>query len=113
MLGLHCCAWAFSSCSKWGLLFIAVHELLSAVTSLVCGAQALCTWASVAAAQRLSSWGELGLVAPRHVESSRTRDRTCVPCISRRILTHSTTREVLHLLKLLGSLDFLVLFKII
>ena len=34
-LGLHCCAWAFSSCGEWGLLFIAVHRLLIAVDSLV------------------------------------------------------------------------------
>ena len=113
MLGLHCCAWAFSSCSKWGLLSNFSVLASHCVGSFCYRAQALCTWASVAAAQRLSSCGELGLVAPWHVDSSRTRDRTCVPCISRRILTHSTTREVLHLLKLVGSLDFLVLFKII
>ena len=35
-----------------------------------------------------------GLVAPRHVESSLTRDRTCVPCIGRWILYHWTTSEV-------------------
>ena len=34
-LGLCCCAWAFSSCSKWELLFVAVHRLLIAVSSLV------------------------------------------------------------------------------
>ena len=34
-LGLHCCVWAFSSCSKQGLLFVAVHRLLIAVSSLV------------------------------------------------------------------------------
>ena len=33
-LGLGCCGWAFSSCSKWGLLFIAVHGLLISVPSL-------------------------------------------------------------------------------
>ena len=31
MLGLHCWAWAFSSYSKWGLLFIAVCGLLIVV----------------------------------------------------------------------------------
>ena len=36
-----------------------------------------------------------GLVAPQHVGSSRTRDRTRVPCIGRRILNHCATREVL------------------
>ena len=36
----------------------------------------------------------MGLVAPRHVGSSRTRDRTPVPCISKRILNHCATREV-------------------
>ena len=35
-----------------------------------------------------------GLVALRHVDSSQTRDRTCVLCISRWILIHRTTREV-------------------
>ena len=35
-----------------------------------------------------------GLVAPRHVGSSPTRDRTRVPCIGRWILNHCTTREV-------------------
>ena len=34
MLGLRCCEQAFSSCSKRGLLFIAVHGLLTAVASL-------------------------------------------------------------------------------
>ena len=34
-LGLRCCAWAFSSCVERGLLFVAMHGLLIAVTSLV------------------------------------------------------------------------------
>ena len=34
-LGLRCCAWAFSSGSERGLLFVAVRELLIEVTSLV------------------------------------------------------------------------------
>ena len=34
-LGLCCCAWAFSSCSERGLLFVAVRELLTAVASVV------------------------------------------------------------------------------
>ena len=34
-LGLHCCVRAFSSCGERGLLFVAVHGLLIAVTSLV------------------------------------------------------------------------------
>ena len=35
VLGLRCCARAFSSCGEWGLLFIAVRGLLIAVASLV------------------------------------------------------------------------------
>ena len=35
VLGLRCCAWAFSSCGELGLLFAAVRELLTAVASLV------------------------------------------------------------------------------
>ena len=34
-LGLHCCAWAFSSCGEQGLLFVVVCWLLIAVASLV------------------------------------------------------------------------------
>ena len=35
VLGLCCCTWAFSSCGKRGLLFVAVCGLLTAVASLV------------------------------------------------------------------------------
>ena len=35
VLGLYCCAWAFSSCGEQGLLFIAVHRLLIVVASPV------------------------------------------------------------------------------
>ena len=35
VLGLRCCTWAFSSCSEWGLLFLAVHGFLIAVASPV------------------------------------------------------------------------------
>ena len=35
----------------------------------------------------------MGLVAPRHVESSQTRAPTRVPCIGRQILNHFATRE--------------------
>ena len=35
VLGLLCCAQAFSSCSEQGLLFVAVRGLLIAVASLV------------------------------------------------------------------------------
>ena len=34
-LGLRCCARAFSSCGEWGLLFVVVRGLLTAVASLV------------------------------------------------------------------------------
>ena len=39
----------------------------------------------------------MGLVAPRHVGSSRSRDRTRVPCIGRQILNHYATREARQL----------------
>ena len=35
VLGLCCCAGAFSSCGEWGRLFIVVRGLLIAVASLV------------------------------------------------------------------------------
>ena len=45
----------------------------------------------------------MGLVALRHVGSSQTRARTRVPCISRQILNHRTTREA-HLFSFLINL---------
>ena len=36
----------------------------------------------------------MGLVAPQHVESSWTRERTRVLCIGRRFLIHCATWEV-------------------
>ena len=35
VLGLHCCVRASSSCGEWGLLFVVVCGLLTAVASLV------------------------------------------------------------------------------
>ena len=57
-LGLCCCTWAFSRCGEWRLLFTAVASLVE------CDLQAHGfhqPWCS-------------GLVAPRHVGSSLTRD---------------------------------------
>ena len=36
-----------------------------------------------------------GLVALRHMGSSQTRDQTCVPCVSRRILSRWPAKDVL------------------
>ena len=71
-----------------GYPLVAVHGLLIVVASR-CRAQALGI-----RTQRL--WCT-GLVVPRHVESSQTRDQTQVPCIGRQILNHWTTREVPYL----------------
>ena len=84
VLGLHFCARTFSSCGKWGPLFIAVRRPLTIAVSC-CGAQAPDTQA-----QQL--W-LTGLVALRHVGSSQTRARTRVHCIGRQILNHCATRE--------------------
>ena len=42
----------------------------------------------------LSRCGALGLVAPRHVESSRTRDRARAPGTGRCLLMHRATRDI-------------------
>ena len=59
-LGLHCRAWAFSSCGEQGLLFIEVRGPLSVVASR-CGAQAVGTQSSVVVARGLSSCGSQAL----------------------------------------------------
>ena len=77
----------FSCCSEWGLL-----SSYSAKASH-CGGFSRCrAWALGEQAEWL--W-YTGLVAPRHVESSRTRDRTHVPCTGRWMLNPWTIREVL------------------
>ena len=43
------------------------------------------------------SWST-GLVSPRHVGSSQTRDRTCGPCTGQHVLNHWTVREVQNML---------------
>ena len=83
VLGLRFCARAFSSCGKWGPLFIARASHYRGLSC--CGAEA-----PDAQAQQL--W-LTGLVTPRHVGSSQTRARTRVPCIGRQILNHCATRE--------------------
>ena len=85
MLGLCFCVRVFSSCGKWGPLFIVMRGPLSIVASLVVEHR-LQTF-------RLSNLWLTGLVAPRHAGSSQTRARTRVPCIGRQILNHCATRE--------------------
>ena len=58
-----------------------------------CGTRAQQLWLAGSRVQAQQLW-RTGLVAPRHVGSSRTRARTHVPCIGRRVLNHCTTREV-------------------
>ena len=88
-LGLRCCAQAFSSCSEQAPLFAAVCGLLllQSTGSRLAGFSSCST--------RAQSLWRTGLVAPRHVGSSRTRARSHVPCIDRRILNHCATREAL------------------
>ena len=60
-LGLRCCKRTLSSCSQQGSFPAAVHVLLLL--------------------QSTDSSDARASVTLRHVESSRTRDGTCVPCI--------------------------------
>ena len=69
VLGLRCCAWAFSSCGKRRLLFVAVCRLLIAVASLVAehglqarGLQQLQHAGSVVVAHGLQSSGSVVVV---------------------------------------------------
>ena len=58
-----------------------------------CGMRAQELWLVGSRVQAQQLWS-VGLVAPRHVGSSRTRDRTHVSCIGRQILNHRASREV-------------------
>ena len=84
------CPWAFSSHGKWGCPPLAAHGLPVAPASLAAdtGSGPWAPW----------SW-HTSLVALRPVEFSWTGDhQTCVPCITRRILDHGTTSQVLTFL---------------
>ena len=61
VLGLRCCAQAFSSCGERGLLFIVVRGAYHCGGFSCCRAQALGTRASVAVARGLSSCGSWAL----------------------------------------------------
>ena len=76
---------------KWLLLLWSTGSRHVGFSS--CGTWAQQLWLVGSRAQAQQLW-RTGLVAPRHVGSSGTRDRTCVPCIGRRILNHCATREV-------------------
>ena len=110
-LGLGCCAEAFSRCGGSRLLFIMVQRLLLCRAQTLgpgahlCGTQALGlggfvkhrewaqqVWLSSSRAVAQQLW-RMGLIAPQQTESSCIRDRTRVPCISKWILTHCTTRK--------------------
>ena len=113
-LGLCCCVWAFSTCVEWGA------TLCCSVWASHCSGFSCCRWSMGSRRVGFSScsmWAQqlwlagsraqaqqlwrTGLVASRHVGSSRTRARTRVSCISRRLLNHCDTREVLKY-KILG-----------
>ena len=88
-------------------------QLWQAGATLHCGARAShhrvfsCCGAQVSDAQAQQLW-LTGPVAPRHVGSSQTRARTCVPCSGRQILNHCATREAPAQF-LIGLLVFLML----
>ena len=63
-----------------------------------CGSWAQQLWLAGSRAQAQQLW-RTGLVAPRHVGSSRTRAQTHVPCIGRQILNQCATREALFFFK--------------
>ena len=75
-----------------GAALVAVASLLSKGLT---GCSAWAPWLHLLGSRvQAGSCGTWALVAPRHVESSCTRDRTHVPCIGRRILNQWTNREI-------------------
>ena len=106
VLGLRCCARAFSLVAasrgysllwctgfswRWLLLLWSTGSRHAGFSS--CGTWAQQLWLADSRAQAQQLWCT-GLVAPWHVGSPRTRAQTRVPCIDRRIPNHFATREV-------------------
>ena len=74
------CTGFFSNCGEWGLL--SSCHVRAYCSGFSCRAQAQQLW-------------HMGLVAPRHVESSQTSDWTHVSCIGRQALIHGATQDIL------------------
>ena len=88
-LGLRYRVQAFSSCIRQGLL-----SSCSAQASH-CGGFLGPRCAGFSGCSTQAQYLKcMGLVAPQHMESSRTRDQTHVPCIGSWIVNHCTAREV-------------------
>ena len=83
--------WCAGFSLLWLLLLRSTGSKCTGFSS--CGTWAQQLWLAGSRAQVQELW-HTGLVAPRHVGSSRTRARTRVPCIGRWILNHCATREV-------------------
>ena len=90
VVGLCCCVWAF---------FIVVTSLVAKHRPQEQGLQLLKPVGSAVVAPGLPALAQqlwhTNSVAPQHVGSSWTGGQTAVPCTTRRILNHWTTREAL------------------
>lgn len=93
-------ALAFSSGGEWGLLSSCSARASHRSGFSCCGAQALGSWASVAASVQAQQLLFSGLAAPRHVGSSLSRDQTRVSCTGKQILYWWATRGALTLTSL-------------
>ena len=107
VLGLRFCVRAFSSCGKWGPLFIAVHGPLTIAASLV-AEHRLQT-------RRLSNCGSRAQLLRGMWDLPGPRARTRVPRIGRRILNHCATREaplivvLIYISLMVGDIEHLFL----
>ena len=87
-----CCSVRASQCGGFSCCGA---RALGARASVVVACRLQQSWLAGSRAQAQQLWCR-GLVAPWHVGSSRTRARTRVPCIGRRILNHCITRKYIH-----------------
>ena len=91
--GLCCCTQASSSCSKQKILSSCGAWASHCIDFSCCRAQALGSVGFINCSVWIQCLQPMGLVAPRQVESSWTRDPTHVPCIGRWTSNHGSTRE--------------------
>ena len=127
---LRCCAWTLCSCATWAshcgvFSCFGAQSLECSLSS--CGIQACCC---CCIASLVSDYGSppgspvpgilqarrhTGLVAPQWVESSQTRNQTCVPCIGRFLTTGPLGKSFLLIFLMLvqslviSSFSFLIL----
>ena len=105
VVGLHCCMWLSLVPASRGFYFLWCAGFSLQGLLLLQSMGSRCMGFGRCSSRALERW--LSSLVSRHVRSSRTKDRTSIPCIAWQILNRWTTREALFFifLSIMGLLQ--------